>query len=149
MRSLWRSVENIPNDVARDHFDLMGRDEISACLKSGLITIGSHSASHQKLTELGERELDREIRSSKGVLEDVTGQEVDLFAYPFGAVDARVAKSVAAAGFRAAFAEGDSPTIALSMAIPRIGVYQSESWYLAAQFSGVRGRPITGRIVAI
>jgi peptidoglycan/xylan/chitin deacetylase (PgdA/CDA1 family) len=45
--------------------------------------IGSHSVSHRKLVELDREALAGELTHSKRQIEDCTGQQVDLFSYPF------------------------------------------------------------------
>jgi peptidoglycan/xylan/chitin deacetylase (PgdA/CDA1 family) len=63
------------------------------------LEIGSHSMSHQYLTDLDDRRLEREVRGSKERLEDLLGRPVLHFACPGGRVDARVEKFVRAAGY--------------------------------------------------
>jgi len=63
------------------------------------ITIGAHGASHRLLTRLDDAELARDLDESRAVLEDLLGTSIDSMAYPNGAVDARVQRAVATAGF--------------------------------------------------
>lgn len=62
--------------------------------------IGYHSWSHMDLTSLSDEEVEREVRPPF---------PMDFFAYPGGAVNARVAKIVEAAGYKEAFSvtQGD------------------------------------------
>lgn len=46
--------------------------------------IGAHTHSHFRLSELPETEARAEIRTSKEILEDVLGEPVTHFSYPFG-----------------------------------------------------------------
>lgn len=46
--------------------------------------IGSHSLTHPDLTQLSPPALRRELEESKARLEDLLGQEVEAFCYPFG-----------------------------------------------------------------
>jgi hypothetical protein len=73
---------------------------------------------------------------------------VDLFAYPFGDADARVAQAVTEAGFQAAFVESPVDVGCDAMAIPRVGIHCSKSWYLATKLSGLHDRPIRGRVLS-
>lgn len=66
--------------------------------------IGSHSISHPDLTTLSDAQLRRELVDSRARLQAISGQDVDVFAYPFGAWNNRVVDAVAAAGYRAAVA---------------------------------------------
>jgi peptidoglycan/xylan/chitin deacetylase (PgdA/CDA1 family)/GT2 family glycosyltransferase len=64
---------------------------------------GAHSMTHKQLPTLSNADLRREVSDSKSRLEDLLGEPVHWFAYPFGEVDRRVRAAVAEAGFKAAF----------------------------------------------
>jgi peptidoglycan/xylan/chitin deacetylase (PgdA/CDA1 family) len=64
--------------------------------------IGAHSLTHPHLPAIDPDEARRQIENSRRVIEDALGREVVHFAYPFGAVDAAVRATVAAAGYRTA-----------------------------------------------
>jgi peptidoglycan/xylan/chitin deacetylase (PgdA/CDA1 family) len=63
------------------------------------IAIGSHGMAHVDLTTVSDVELDRELAMSKSVLEDRLGQQVDLFAFPYGRFSRRVWKAALKAGY--------------------------------------------------
>jgi len=63
------------------------------------VTIGSHGATHARLTDLDERALRDELTTSKALLEDITGRSVTSLSYPHGAVNQRVRDAAAAAGY--------------------------------------------------
>lgn len=70
-----------------DRTFLTGRDclrssEIRALSESG-VEFGSHSVSHRRLVDLEYTELVEEVRGSKTMIEDITGQAVTLFSYPY------------------------------------------------------------------
>ncbi len=46
--------------------------------------IGSHSVSHRRMSELDDEELEIELAESQRALEGELGEDVRLFAYPFG-----------------------------------------------------------------
>jgi peptidoglycan/xylan/chitin deacetylase (PgdA/CDA1 family) len=71
-------------------------------MRSNGIEIGSHTLTHPILTNVGDERLRRELRDSKSRLEEVLGDQVDLFCYPNGDNDGRVQCEVARAGYRAA-----------------------------------------------
>jgi peptidoglycan/xylan/chitin deacetylase (PgdA/CDA1 family) len=85
--------------------------------------IGSHTRTHARLTTLGDDPLDAELRASRAELEDALGRPCHSLAYPYGAVDARVAGAARRAGYAAAA----SPPGVLAPADPlgaaRVGVY--------------------------
>lgn len=64
--------------------------------------IGSHTVSHARLTEADDVRLAQELADSKSALEDMLGNPVGSFAYPYGAWDARCAAAVKQAGYSAA-----------------------------------------------
>jgi transcriptional regulator of met regulon len=53
-------------------------------MKKNNISFGSHSISHQILTNLTKEKMVREIRGSKDMLESQLGQRINFFAYPIG-----------------------------------------------------------------
>ncbi len=63
------------------------------------VMIGSHGATHSRLTDLDDRTLREELVASKAGLEDATGRAVTGLSYPHGAVDHRVRDAAAAAGY--------------------------------------------------
>jgi peptidoglycan-N-acetylglucosamine deacetylase len=64
--------------------------------------IGAHTLSHPDLTVLSRAAKRNEIEGSKKWLEDITGETVAMFCYPFGRFDADVKTLVAEAGFKGA-----------------------------------------------
>jgi peptidoglycan/xylan/chitin deacetylase (PgdA/CDA1 family) len=62
-------------------------------------TIGAHGFSHRPLTRLKDEDLTEELRASRRVLADVIGSPPTVMSYPHGAVDGRVARFAATAGF--------------------------------------------------
>lgn len=146
-RAAWASLDGVPREYARDLYDGLNEEQLAVCCNHELITIGAHSVSHPRLTTLGDIRLAEEVRLSKRILDEMTGTAVDLFAYPYGDGDTRVARAVAEAGFRAAFVEKPLPIEPACMAIPRVGLYNSRPWYLAAKLSGFNDRIVTGRVL--
>jgi peptidoglycan/xylan/chitin deacetylase (PgdA/CDA1 family) len=70
-------------------------------LQAGGMTIAAHSRTHPKLT-LPSVALAGEVAGSRGDLQRELGTVPDIFAYPYGIWDDRVASAVRAAGFQAA-----------------------------------------------
>lgn len=65
--------------------------------------VGSHARTHRMLAELQESEIRREVESSKKLLEDLVGYEVDCLSVPGGSVDARVRRIAVEVGYRRVF----------------------------------------------
>ena len=61
--------------------------------------IGSHGMTHVDLTTVSDVELDSELAVSKSMLEDRLGQQVSLFAFPYGRFSRRVWDAALKAGY--------------------------------------------------
>jgi peptidoglycan/xylan/chitin deacetylase (PgdA/CDA1 family) len=70
-------------------------------LQTAGMTIAAHSRTHPKLT-LPNVSLAGEVAGSRGDIQRELGRAPDIFAYPYGIWDDRVASAVRAAGFQAA-----------------------------------------------
>jgi peptidoglycan/xylan/chitin deacetylase (PgdA/CDA1 family) len=73
-------------------------------LRAQGVQIGSHGHSHRALDCLPPAEVQREVRSSKRLLEDGLGEEVASFAYPYGYSSPLVRRTVQGAGYSSACA---------------------------------------------
>jgi peptidoglycan/xylan/chitin deacetylase (PgdA/CDA1 family) len=91
----WMSQRNFPRRA------LLSAEQLRLLADAG-VTIGSHTRTHARLTELPPRDASAEIAASKAELEDVLGRPVEFFAYPYGLFDANVREMVANAGYGAA-----------------------------------------------
>jgi peptidoglycan/xylan/chitin deacetylase (PgdA/CDA1 family) len=90
--------------------------------------VGSHTCSHPRLTELPDDLLHAELGASRSDLEQVLGRPCRSFAYPFGAVDARVAGAAAGAGYTAGGGLLPGRTRApRALAFPRVMVMRNHS----------------------
>lgn len=64
--------------------------------------VASHSYSHTDLTKINNVALEREIRESKRVLEDIFGTKVESFSYPMNKYNAKVVEMVKEQGYACA-----------------------------------------------
>jgi peptidoglycan/xylan/chitin deacetylase (PgdA/CDA1 family) len=80
---------------------LLSRDELLSLRGRGL-ELGAHTRSHPDLVGLDDGAIAEEVASSRSDLEEILGEPVRTFAYPYGRVDDRVADAVRAAGFESA-----------------------------------------------
>lgn len=92
-------------------------------LEDAGVAVGSHSYSHQVLTQLGEAECLADLQRSREVLGDALGHSIDHLAYPRGFHDERVRRAAEKAGFAASFALPESREEVGRHAIPRVGIY--------------------------
>jgi peptidoglycan/xylan/chitin deacetylase (PgdA/CDA1 family) len=81
--------------------EYMTYGQLRECAAAG-VGIGGHSRSHADLRRCDDAALEREVRGCREDLEDLLGQPVTTYAYPFGHVNARVRNAVAAAGYTTA-----------------------------------------------
>jgi len=77
--------------------------------KNGWI-VGSHGFTHTDLRKCSNGGLRKEICDSKKKIEDIIGEEVFLFAYPFGLYNEKVMDMVKNCGYKYAFATANGIT---------------------------------------
>ena len=72
------------------------------------VEVGAHSHSHPEMDGISERELRRQVRLCKELLDNNLDQDTDVFCYPYGYSNARVRESVRAAGYIGACVVGNA-----------------------------------------
>ena len=58
--------------------------QVQQLVESGLIEIGSHTLTHANLSRLDDQTRRHELTESRHALQQLTGQPIESFAYPFG-----------------------------------------------------------------
>ena len=76
-------------------------DGVRALDRAGM-EVGSHTVSHARLADLPDEQVRDELVQSKAELEKQLGHPVDLLAYPYNSVRARVRDAASKAGYRIA-----------------------------------------------
>ncbi len=76
--------------------------EIKDLIASGMVEIGSHTLDHVYLKSVPKSVAQKQIKESKGKLEDQFGISIYSFAYPYGAFTEEVVNMVKEAGYTAA-----------------------------------------------
>lgn len=143
----WSSPDLVPDDVAADLFDGMSLDQLAEAARHPLITIAAHTIHHPFLTRIPLAEAQRELETSRALLQRMTDRPVTLFAYPHGDYDRRVAELIHVAGYDAAFVD-ESRSLGLPAAeIPRVGIYSAEPQYLDAKLSGLFRAPLRSQVL--
>ncbi|MER8044887.1 polysaccharide deacetylase family protein [Streptomyces sp. NPDC094032] len=107
---------------------LLDEDGIRRAAAAGM-EIGSHGLRHVDLVALADADpegLAAETRHSRELIEDITGDPVDGFCYPYGTVDARVVRAVREAGYRHACAIDPGPLSSV-FALPRVHVGEADT----------------------
>ena len=109
-------------------------------LRSSKVEIGSHTQTHQRLGKLPIEQARHEIADSKAELEDVLGEPVRFFAYPYGDYNPNVRDAVEQAGYRAALtcSRGAANTSPNPFEIPRKAISYGDNllgffWKLAVK----------------
>lgn len=85
----------------RDTPPMLSASELRELRQAG-ITVGSHTVSHPRLSRLAADAVARELRDSKAQLEDLLGEAVPHFCYPYGDYSPSVRDAVIDAGYRSA-----------------------------------------------
>lgn len=73
----------------------LAADQIREMSDSGLVEFASHTVTHPHLTSLDDAALDQELQASKRALEEITGKDVQVIAYPYSDYDQRVCTAAA------------------------------------------------------
>ena len=100
----------------------MEEPELTQLLDAGW-EIGSHTATHPRLTQVDDAQLETELRRSREALEARLGRPCPSIAYPYGDVDDRVARAAVAAGYSNGAGLAGYGGAGDRMQWPRIGVY--------------------------
>lgn len=120
---------DVPGVAPRDRHLTPG--EVASLAQEG-VTIGSHGLTHRDWTRLEEAALATELETSRARLRALSGQPVDVVAYPWGAADARVAEAARRAGYRLGFALGgkrpSAPPALRPLLLPRTALYAPDQW---------------------
>ena len=87
--------------VDRDGF--LSEEELRELSRHPLITIGAHGLWHRDFNGLELDDARFELIESRRLLEEITGQRVDLMAWPFGECKPDVERLSAECGYRAAW----------------------------------------------
>ena len=98
--------------------------EVQRLRDGKLIEVGSHTNSHPVLSQLPLDTQREEISGSKSLLEDILGQPITSFAYPYGDFDAKTREAVKRAGFTLACSIKCGPVVNTSdlFALPRVHI---------------------------
>ena len=95
--STYKKAHHNSGELAREQ--KLSDEQIQLLAKSGLVEIGSHTLTHANLDKLSDQECFDELFQSKQQLEQMTGQQVTSFAYPFGIYSQRDVNVAKQAGY--------------------------------------------------
>lgn len=83
--------------------DYLSWGQLEEMVHSGLVYVGDHTWSHYAVTQGSNDKIKYEIATGKQQLQDHTGQNVNLFTYPYGAFSNNAISALQQAGFVGAF----------------------------------------------
>lgn len=145
-RTQWVDLQAVPDDLAWEYYNGMTPDQIAYCGRHELITLGAHTVSHPLLTTCDDHTLRYELCEAKLQLESMSGQPINVLAYPSGDYDRRVAVAAQDAGYHYAFALTPRKVGLPWYEIPRIYVGDNSLFTLRVKLSGLHLRTVRGDI---
>jgi heparosan-N-sulfate-glucuronate 5-epimerase len=116
----WPGIDKWEGGPYEDELRCMSWDELRQLRDAGW-EIASHTLSHAYLPDLTDAELHTELAESRETCSRELGEPCRSLAYPYGAVDDRVARAARAAGYAGAAALRPGPADPLRW--PRFGIY--------------------------
>jgi peptidoglycan/xylan/chitin deacetylase (PgdA/CDA1 family) len=119
-----------------DKEQYLSKDMIKELLKTGLVSIGSHTLNHTGLTTVSIPEIKNELLQSKQDLEKEFKIVIENFCYPFGYFDADIANLAKESGYKISLTTqyGSWTKETNLMEVPRVRI---SGYYGIAQFKGV------------
>jgi peptidoglycan/xylan/chitin deacetylase (PgdA/CDA1 family) len=121
----WAGLEAWARGPHADELRGLGWDDLAELAATGW-EIGSHTRTHPRLPSLDDEALAGELHGSRTDCETALGRPCQALAYPYGAVDARVVRAAAAAGYQAAASPLGLPLGHPRLAFGRIGLYERD-----------------------
>jgi peptidoglycan/xylan/chitin deacetylase (PgdA/CDA1 family) len=115
-RSLTATFFVVAGRIDREGF--LGRADLEQIAEAGHV-LGSHGMEHRRWRGLERAELERELKMSKAVLEEVADRPVTQLSCPFGSYDRRVLRSAFAAGYERVFTSDGGAASARARLQPR------------------------------
>jgi peptidoglycan/xylan/chitin deacetylase (PgdA/CDA1 family) len=116
------------SDEVTTGWPMLDSDQLLEMSQAGM-EIGGHTRHHCRLAEIGAAQLQDQIRGCREDLEQILGDAVTSFAYPYGSHSDQVVAATRAAGYRiacttragSAFADGDL------LKLRRLAVYSHDN----------------------
>jgi peptidoglycan/xylan/chitin deacetylase (PgdA/CDA1 family) len=93
----------IMEDGSPDSEEIVMPPELVATLSSPLVSLGSHTCTHPRLSRINLEKAREEITNSRATLEKLTVREIRLLAFPYGDHSSLVVELCRAAGYDCVF----------------------------------------------
>ena len=91
-----------PDDHPEKNEKIMTVNQMNE-IPRNLLAVGSHTATHKKLSSIKKEEMISELKHSKLTLEKLTGDEVNLIAYPNGLYNSDIVQESLNVGYKRVF----------------------------------------------
>jgi len=109
------------------------QQELSAVSSDPLFQFGGHTVDHVDLTLCNDEQVEFQIVRNRQWIEDALGKRIDLFAYPFGAYNGRVAEIVRSIGFANVHVVDFRTSARGDHFLSRVGIYASSTSVLGVK----------------
>jgi peptidoglycan/xylan/chitin deacetylase (PgdA/CDA1 family) len=121
----WAGIEHWLGGPHERELRPMSWVELATLIDAGW-EVGSHTASHPRLTQLDDATLAEELARSKAACEERLAAPCTCLAYPYGDLDDNVVGAASRAGYGAAAALPERLNADEVMQWPRIGIYHAD-----------------------
>jgi len=108
---------------ARPDYRTMSVSELKQMAANNLFSFGAHTVTHPALANHNAQFQRKELTDNRRFLQEVTGQDINLLAYPYGIYNEETLQIAADLGFKAAFTTEEKP-IASNSSIYTLGRFQ-------------------------
>ncbi len=127
----WEGITQWLGTTYERELEPLSPDDLRELVAAGW-EIGSHTATHPRLSRLDDAAVREELCASKQWLEEILGVACRSLAYPYGDWNEQVAAIAAQAGYEAAALLSAHLSAPQPLAWPRIGIYRADSgWRFA------------------
>jgi len=121
--------QNANREELETQQDLLTDSELLMLHRMFSWEVGSHTATHEDLSKLNTKELQKQIHDSRKKLGKLLETEIQYFAYPKGGHSDEIVKHVQKAGYKAAFTMDHNEITLLGdlHRIPRVGINRTHT----------------------
>jgi peptidoglycan/xylan/chitin deacetylase (PgdA/CDA1 family) len=109
--------------MTRPDYRTMSANELQELASNNLFTIGAHTVTHPALAHYNADIQEKEINENRKFLQEITGREINLLAYPYGNYSIETIQMASDSGFNAAFTT-EEKTLLINSHTYRLGRFQ-------------------------
>lgn len=97
-------IGRIPSDPTDHNFDMMSHEDVKWVSDLGF-DIGSHTMTHKSIPTLSDGQKMVEMDQSRKLLQQITGQRIDMFCFPYAQWDINSLELAKRAGYKMLFGQ--------------------------------------------